>query len=41
MAKAKIKAGGARRGRARRKRIGMNSGKELARVRNKKQGRGK
>lgn len=41
MAKARIKAGGPTRGRLREKRIGMNSGKVLARGRIKKRRRGK
>ena len=41
MANARIKAGGPNRGRHRRKRIGMGSGKVLAKGRNKKPRRGK
>jgi hypothetical protein len=41
MANARIKAGGPTRGRLREKRIGMNSGKVLARGRVKKPKRGK
>ena len=41
MAKARIKAGGPTKGRLREKRIGMNSGKVLARGRIKKRRRGK
>ena len=41
MAKARIKAGGATRGRKREKRIGMGSGKVLAKGRNKKPRRGR
>lgn len=41
MAKARIKSGGCTRGRLRERRIGMNSGKVLAKGRIKKRRRGK
>jgi len=41
MAKSTIKAGGPTRGRFKKKRMGMNSGKVLAQGRNKKPRRGK
>jgi hypothetical protein len=41
MAKSRVKAGGCTKGRARRRKIGMNSGKELAKGRVKKHKRGK
>ena len=41
MAKSRVKAGGCTKGRLREKRIGMNSGKVLAKGRIKKRKRGK